>query len=148
MLRWLEKHSSAVQACAALLTTMLAIFALIGVKLQIDASYDSQREQSARDIYREFLNVSIANPDFSQPDYCTLSKNSKRIAYESYVDYLFYAAEQSLAMDPDLKPVFASHLIPHAGYLCSAEAPNDYEGLTKTLLDEFKAAHCAAATSC
>jgi hypothetical protein len=148
MLAWLEKHSSAVQALAGILTLLIAIAALVGVKYQIDASYDTQREQSARDVYREFLNVSISNPDFAQPDYCGLSASPKRASYESYVDYLFYAAEQSLEMDPKLRSVFDSHLEPHATYLCSAEGPSDYEGLTKTMLEEFKTANCAGAKAC
>ena len=147
-MNWLQTHSKAIQALAGIITAILALMALIGVKMQIDASFASQREQSARDIYREFLNVSISNPDYSQPDFCTLASGPKRNAYESYVDYLFYAAEQSLEMDPDLKPVFTSHLEAHTAYLCSQDSPTDYQGLTKTMLDEFKRAKCESAPVC
>ncbi len=147
-MKWLETNSKAIQALAGIITAVLALLALIGVKMQIDASFESQREQSARDIYREFLNVSISNPDYAQPDYCTLANSAKRSAYESYVDYLFYAAEQSLEMDPQLKPVFTSHLAGHADYLCSQDSPNDYQGLTKAMLDEFKLSQCSKAVAC
>ena len=78
MFGWLESNSRALQALAGLITALLALLALIGVKWQIDASFDSQREQSARDIYREFLNLSISNPEFADPDYCALKASPKR----------------------------------------------------------------------
>ena len=89
-MNWFERNSKGLQAIAAIITAAAAIIALIGVKLQVDASYRVQREQSAKEIYRELLNLSIANPDFVAPNYCTLKQSPKFPAYESYVDYVLY----------------------------------------------------------
>ena len=68
-MNWLSRNSSALQALAAVFTVLIAVVALIGVKVQVDASYRVQREQSAKEIYRELLNLSIANPDLTEPNY-------------------------------------------------------------------------------
>jgi hypothetical protein len=56
----LQKQCSA--GIAAIIAALVAIVALIGIKFQADASYRLQREQSAKEIYRELLNISIAQP--------------------------------------------------------------------------------------
>jgi hypothetical protein len=61
---------------------------LIGIKVQIDANARQQQEQSARDIYREFLNLSISKPEFADPDYCAIKGRSNAGAYENYVEYM------------------------------------------------------------
>jgi hypothetical protein len=147
-MNWFEKNSKAIQAVAACATVAFAFLALIGVKLQIDASFESQREQSARDIYREFLNISISNPDFAKPNYCELRSSPKMGAYSAYVDYLLYAAEQSIEMDPSLQFAFDGQLKDHMSYLCSDDAPDDYQGQTKFLLMSFKAKYCNAVKIC
>lgn len=143
-MRFITQHSAALQAIAALLTVVLAAFALVGVKWQIDASDRMQRAQSARDIYREFLNVSIANPDFSQPDYCSLAKGPKLGAYESYVDYLLYTSEQLLAVDAEWTPVFKQALQPHARAICDINDRSGYTDEVKTLVDQFQLQNCLA----
>jgi hypothetical protein len=147
-MNWFEKNSKAIQAVAACATVAFAFLALIGVKLQIDASFESQREQSARDIYREFLNISISNPDFAKPNYCELKSSPKIGAYRAYVDYLLYAAEQSIEMDASLQFTFDGQLEDHLIYLCSDDAPDDYQGQTKILLTSFKAKNCGAVNIC
>lgn len=115
---WLRKNAEAVQAVGAVLTVLLALAALLGVKWQVDGAERIQREQSARDIYREFLSLSVANPDLAEPAFCALEASPKAPAYGAYLDYLLYAAEQSMALDPDLEPLFSGYLTQHKSALC------------------------------
>ncbi len=50
MKRWLEQHAKALQALGVIVTMLAVVAALIGIKVQIDASARQAREQSARDI--------------------------------------------------------------------------------------------------
>ena len=94
MKEWLEANSKSIQALGAIVTMLAAVFALIGVKVQIDASARQAREQSARDIYREFLNLSISRPDLADPDLCKIKDDGGTLAYENYLEYALYTAEQ------------------------------------------------------
>ena len=148
MFSWLETNSKALQALAGIVTAILALMALIGVKWQIDASFETQREQSARDIYREFLNISISNPDFAKPDYCALKASPKAAAYEAYVDYMLYAAEQSLDMDPAMAAVFTGHMKAHAAFICEFEDTSSYTASIASMVSEFRERKCAAVKAC
>ncbi len=108
MRKWIETRAKALQAMAAIVTMTAAVAALVGVKVQIDANARQQRKQSARDIYREYLNLSISKPDFSNPDYCALSGTAIKGAYEDYVEYLLYTSEQVLSAMPDWEPTFGA----------------------------------------
>ncbi len=147
-MNWLERHSAALQALGSLLTALVAIAALIGVKLQVDAAYSVQREQSAKEIYREFLNLSIANPDLAQPDYCSLSKSPRAPAYDAYVEYLLYAAEQVIQADADWIPVFESHLGLHQDVICSQADWGAYADDVRSLVLKFKAGNCQPQPAC
>jgi hypothetical protein len=147
-MNWLNRNSSALQALAALLTVAVAIVALIGVKLQVDASYRVQQEQSAKEIYRELLNISIANPDFATPDYCALKQSPKFPAYESYVDYVLYTAEQVIDMDAAWSSTMEGHLEAHADYLCSNEADGENAPSVEALLKSFRSRGCKTVSTC
>ncbi len=112
-MNWLARHSPALQALGNLVTALVAVAALIGVKLQVDTAYSVQREQSAKEIYREFLNISITNPDLAQPNYCSLSKSPRAPAYDAYVEYLLYTAEQVMQTNADWGPVFETQMELH-----------------------------------
>ena len=142
MIRWLEKNVKAVQAASALATALIALAALIGVKAQIDASARQQREQSARDIYREFLTLSIAQPKFAQPDLCALADTPEEAGYDHYLTYLLYTSEQVLAAQPDWEPAMTSHLTPHREALCSARDWSDEAPQVQSLITRFKAGQC------
>lgn len=147
-MNWLERHSKAIQALAAIITAALAMLALGGVKLQVDASYRVQREQSAKEIYRELLNISIANPDYATPDYCALRQSAKFAGYESYVDYVLYTAEQVIEMDANWASTMEQNLEAHVDYLCSAEVGEENTPAVKALLSSFKNRACKAKTTC
>jgi hypothetical protein len=142
MMNWLERNLKAIQAASAIATALIALAALVAVKVQIDASAQLQREQSARDIYREFLTLSIAQPKFAQPKVCALAETPEDAGYDHYLTYLLYASEQVLAVQPDWEPVMAGHLTPHREALCKSrdwlqEAPR-----VQSLIARFKADQC------
>ena len=148
MLAFFNRNAGAVQAIAAILTVVLAAGALLGVKLQINAAEKSQKEQSARDIYREFLSLSISKPEFADPDYCTLSATAQAPAYENYVEYLLYTAEQTIAVDATWHDTFVATLKPHATYLCSLKDSNNYSENVQSLIGDFVKDNCAAVKQC
>lgn len=150
MMLWLKRHSEALQAMGALLTAAIAVIALIAVKYQVDASARIQREQSARDIYREFLSLSVANPDLAAPDHCAVTSGPREASYFSYVDYMLYAAEQSLALDPGLSVNFTHYLQSHPVALCNLTDPqlDLYEESLAVLIRDIRPAPCPPEPAC
>jgi hypothetical protein len=145
---WFSRHAAAIQSIGTILTALIAIAALVGVKWQIDASARIQQEQSARDIYREFLSLSISRPEFSQPNYCAIRSTPQAPAYESYVEYMLYTAEQLIHVAPDWTPVFESYLSDHRVFICQTEDWNGYTEAVSTLIDAYRARACSAKTEC
>jgi hypothetical protein len=146
---WFDKHGNAVQGIAAIATALIALSALIGVKVQIDAAAKTQQEQSARDIYREFLNLSITKPEFSEPDYCAIKGSPQEAAYKNYVDYLLYTSEQMLSVSPDWERTLSEHLEAHEQYLCSVSSWSGYPENVEAMVTKVKGKMCAkAVTTC
>lgn len=146
MISWLERHATALQAVTGIITMLVAIGALIGVKIQIDATERIQQAQSARDIYREFLNLSIGKPEFATPDLCKIKEGEQRGAYENYVQYMLYTSEQILAADDGWEPTLMSHLAPHRDLLCG---DTEWVGDTpevKSLIERFRKDQCTGFT--
>lgn len=142
MKRWLERNGNALQSLAALITAFAAIAALVGVKVQIVANARLQREQSARDIYREFLNLSIGKPEFAEPDYCAIRRSANAAAYEDYVEYLLYTGDQLIAASPDWEPTLDEHLAGHREYLCRQADWSDDTPEIQGLMTRFRARQC------
>jgi hypothetical protein len=145
---WLNRYSNALQAIGTLAAAVVAIVALLGIKWQIDATYDSQREQSARDIYREFLSLSVANPDLARPDYCALRGGPRGAAYESYVDYMLYSMQQSLELEPVLGVTYADDLKLHSAYLCQEDQVAAGWPETAAMLEKFRNDNCKEIPKC
>ena len=80
----------AIQSLTSIMTVILALGALVGVKIQVDAAKKMQIEQSARDIYREYLALSINQPQYAKPNYCEIIDSPNEAIYENYVEYLIY----------------------------------------------------------
>jgi hypothetical protein len=144
MKRWLEQRAKALGALAAIVTMLAAVAALIGVKVQIDASARQAREQSARDIYREFLNLSIARPELADPDYCALQGSPQESAYENYLEYTLYTAEQLRSVSPEWDATMLDHLAPHRAALCSGGDWGDDTPGVRALVARFKERECKA----
>lgn len=146
---WLGKNQQPIQASAAILAALLALATIAGVKWQMDATARLQKEQSARDIYREYLNISIAKPEFAQPDYCALSASPQFAAYESYIAYLLYAGEQVLVFGDGWTDVMHGEMERHAGYLCSAEyQAADYDPAVARLVSRVRVEQCQSVPQC
>ena len=143
MKKWLEANFKALQAMAAIVTMVAAVAALVGVKMQIDANARQQREQSARDIYREYLNLSISKPEFSNPDYCAIMGTANEGAYEDYVEYLLYTSEQLLAAMPDWEPTLSARLTPHKELLCGETDWDEVTPAVQAMIQRFKVRQCS-----
>ena len=135
-------RAKALQALAAIVTICAAAAALVGVKVQIDANARQQREQSARDIYREYLNLSISKPEFANPDYCALADTANEGAYEDYVEYLLYTSEQVLTAMPDWEPTLSARLTPHMELLCGEADWGEETPAVRVMIGRFKAKQC------
>jgi hypothetical protein len=142
LIDWFDKHGNAVQGIAAIATALIALSALIGVKVQIDAAANIQQEQSARDIYREFLNLSISKPEFSEPDYCAIRGSPQEAAYKNYVDYLLYTSEQMLSVSPEWESTLSEHLEVHAQYLCGLSDLSGYPENVEAMVKRMKSKVC------
>lgn len=132
----------------ATLTFAVALLALAGVKWQIDASERLQQEQSARDIYREFLSLSISRPELAEPEDVCAMQSAQRAAYESFVEYMLYTAEQAIRADASWQPVFAERLKGHEQYVCALTDLSTYEVEVRTLISAFKAVSCQQVKPC
>jgi hypothetical protein len=127
---------------------VFALAALVGVKWQIDSAERIQREQSARDIYREYLNLAINKPEFAQANYCSLASTPGASAYENFVEYLLYTAEQAISVDESWRPTFAATLADHAQYICQLDDVSGYSEPVAAMLENFKHEKCGAVVKC
>ena len=66
----IKANAHAREALGAVLVAVFALAALIGVKLQVDATSQLQKEQAAREIYSEFLALSVRQPALAAGGYC------------------------------------------------------------------------------
>lgn len=144
MKEWAGRNAKIIQLAVSVAGLLVAIGAIIGVKMQIDASARLQAQQSARDIYREYLNLSISKPEFAEPDYCVLKASPQWPAYQNYVDYFLYTSEQVLSVSPDWRPALEDHAAAHQDYLCTITNTETYAPSVATMLESFQEKQCAA----
>ena len=122
MRNWLVRNAEPLQAVGAIATAFAAITALVVIPYQASVADRIQRDQTAREIYREFLNLTVQKPELANADYCALTDPKEKTAYAAYVDYLLYTTEQMIDTSPDWRAPMAGYLGDHMAYLCSAEA--------------------------
>jgi hypothetical protein len=96
-----------------------AVIALVVIPWQIRESDQISRRQTAREIYREFLSLTVQKPELATADWCALKDDKDRVAYEAYVDYLLYTAEQVLEAEPGWDRAMQEHLADHLPLLCA-----------------------------
>lgn len=133
---WLIRNSEPLQAVGAIATAFAALTALVVIPYQVAQADRIQRDQTAREIYREFLNLTVQKPELATADYCTLTDPKNLAAYSAYADYLLYTADQMVDTSPVWRGTMASYLKSHMAYLCSPElhdANDDVEGLIADL---------------
>lgn len=147
--QWLGANHQSIQALAAILAGILAVGTVIGVKWQIDASARLQKEQSARDIYKEYLNISMSRPEFAAPDYCKIAASPQFSAYETYITYMMYTAEQVFALGDGWDVVMQAEIEPHAAYLCSPDYSGvEYDPKVSALAELVRRQQCAKIAPC
>ena len=148
-MHWFARHSNAFQGIAALVTACAAVAALILVPLQITSADRIQRDQTAREIYREFLNLTVQRPELAVADSCALPDARAETAYAAYVEYMLYTAEQMLEVSEDWRAPMLSHIAGHTPYLCGlSEADLTlYSDATAALIRDARAG-CAKVSPC
>ncbi len=146
---WIARHSSIIQTVSALITAIVALGALIGVKIQLDEAERLQGLQSARDAYRSHLILAVSNPDFAEPsDTCALLQFEKAAAYRAFVDHLLYSAEQMLDAEEDWEATFKEELEPHGQYLCPEEGAVGRTWEVNKLVSDIIKEQCAIVSAC
>lgn len=146
---WFNRNSEVLQGVGALATALAAITALIVVPWQIAAAERIQRDQTAREIYREFLNLTIQKPELAVGGLCAGGTAATRAAYAAYVDYLLYTSEQVLELGEGWPETVAAHLAPHGEYLCALGEADlaTFSDRVGALVRDSRGA-CAAANPC
>ena len=147
MLGWLRRNAEPLGAIGAIATAFAALSALIINPVQIGEADRIQRDQTAREIYREFLNLTVQRPELAKADYCALKDPKERTAYEAYVDYLLYTAEQLTESSPDWRGPMTGYLADHRGFICSKADWGDYSEGVVDLVKGVRAG-CTPADIC
>jgi hypothetical protein len=93
VLSWLKRHSEALEGLGGLATAFATVTALIVIPYQIAQSDRIQRDQTAREICREFLNLKVQKPELANADFCALKDPKEQTAYAAHVEYLLYTSE-------------------------------------------------------
>jgi hypothetical protein len=119
---WLKRNSGALEASGGIAAAFAPLTALLVIPHQTAQADRIQRDQVAREIYREFLNLTVQKPDLANSDYCALADEGQKAAYAVYVEYLIHTAEQMIDTLPDWRAPMASYLGDHMAYLCPAAA--------------------------
>lgn len=119
MRNWLTRNAEALEAVGAIATAFAALTALVVIPYQVAQADRIQRDQTAREIYREFLNLTVQKPELATADYCALTDPNQITAYSAFVEYLLYTSEQMIDTSPDWRAPMASYLEDHLAYLCS-----------------------------
>lgn len=146
-MNWFYRNKDTIEPITQMITAIVAVSAVVGVIYQVNANDLTQRTQSARDIYRSFLALSVQNPDLKAPNYCDIP-DARLPSYEAYVEYLLYTAEQVLDIDDSWAPVFDGHIDQHAQMFC---ATPDWVGDTdpvRALIAATRARNCATISPC
>ena len=147
-MNWLHRNAPAIEAAAAGVTALVALAALIAIPWQIRATAELQAEQSARDIYREYVALSVNKPQFAAPDYCGLrSRHEDWTAYQYYIEYLLYTAEQVTSVSHEWAPVVAGHLETHQEFFCAEPEWNADTPLVSALIAQQRT-QCGPVTIC
>lgn len=133
MWNWLRRNTEPLAALGGIATAFAALSALVIIPYQISQTDLIQRDQTAREIYREFLNLTVQKPELAQADYCSLKDTAQITAYGAYVEYLLYTAEQMIETSPDWRAPMASYLGEHMEYLCDPERLGARDGVADLL---------------
>lgn len=144
---WLIRNTEPLQAVGALATAFAALTALVVIPYQVAQADRIQRDQTAREIYREFLNLTVQKPELASANYCAMKDNTQITAYAAYVEYLLYTAEQMIDTAPAWRAPMAGYLAAHMPYLCDPQNREAQAPDIKALIAEL-ALSCQPAHQC
>lgn len=119
MWKWLDQNAQPIQALAAIFTVLAAVVAVVVIPIQLRTEDQVQREQSAREIYREFLSLTANKPEFAAAEYCSMTDKKDIVAYQTYVEYALYTAEQMITTSNEWRAPMSGYLADHLEYICS-----------------------------
>jgi hypothetical protein len=148
--RWYLKWGNAAQIAAAL----IAVCGFGALLLQVNEIRSNNQAAAARQVYLGYLDLEFKYPEFAEPDHEAIKKSdlANRLRYESFVSYLLYACEESLAAfaaREEWRYTCEAEIKVHAPFLCEKIAGDPsflrtYNGRTQTLV---KAVMTAAGVS-
>jgi hypothetical protein len=144
---WLRKNAAPVEAFGALLTGVVAIVALVGLKLQLDTAERLQNTQSAREIYRDYLALTMTKPELNTVDYCGLEE-AEQISYEAFVEYTLFTAEQVIQWDDGFAPLFEEIAARHGTYLCNYLDIGGYTDAVQSVVHRSLGNSCSMTPAC
>ncbi|MEM9581460.1 MAG: hypothetical protein AAF891_12320, partial [Pseudomonadota bacterium] len=146
---WMSRNAQTIEAFAAILTACVALAALIAIPMQIRAAAKLQAEQSARDIYRGFIALSVEKPQLASPDYCALQQSeATQTSYAYYVEYMLYTAEQVIDMNADWVPIMVGYFDDHRELICAKQDLSGYEDVLGKLITSFQQDSCENIPTC
>ena len=88
---WILENADKVGALATVATAIVAGIALIFAAKQIAAGKASQREATAKDIYRDYLKLAFENPDFAHPGDRAFKEDNK---YRWFVAFMLNSCDE------------------------------------------------------
>ncbi len=148
MWNWLRKNSEPLEGLAAAITAVAALTALIVIPWQIRAADDITRAQTAREIYREFVGLTVQKPELANANFCTIKDDNTRTAYAAYMEYMLYTAEQVMDTEPgDWRGPMTGYLEDHMPFLCAFPDWDTHAESVTGIITELRA-DCAEVPSC
>lgn len=132
---WLTRNSEALGAVGAIATAFAALTALVVIPYQVGQADLIQRDQTGREIYREFLNLTVQKPELANADYCAIRDETQRTAYSAYVEYMVYTAEQMVGISDDWRKPMAAYLADHTSYLCGPAVQGRDDGMAALIAE-------------
>ncbi|MBX9827051.1 MAG: hypothetical protein K2Y27_18930 [Xanthobacteraceae bacterium] len=146
-----QRYGNAAQIASA----VLAIAALAGIYFQVQANFRVSRENSAREIYRAYLQMAVQHPQLAYPENAAVvaaMSRDERARYGWFVSYLLYTCEQILVnfpRDATWRRTCQEQVAYHTPYICSSvvkDEINHYDPAMRGLIEQV--ARSSAADEC
>jgi hypothetical protein len=148
MWKWLRHNVEPLQGMGAIVTALAAMTALVVIPLQIRAADNIQMRQTARDMYRGFLQLTLERPALANSDFCTATLPDEAIAYSAYMEYMLYTGEQLMITAPeDWASTLQGLMEGHANYFCAQTDWSGYHLAIQELILTVKA-DCPSPPEC
>ncbi|CAM3652899.1 hypothetical protein [Litorimonas haliclonae] len=105
-------------------TAIATAFALVGIPLvifQVRSSRTTQREATAKQLYRQYLEDCVCRPDLVTPDLEKLRKEGRFTQYELFVAHMLFSLEEILenTSGSEWRSVAKGQMRRHIEYLSS-----------------------------